>query len=310
MKEDISFLFNSVSLYTKKSFQIFNLQNNQYVVNQSEYDAFLGYIGTLQKKMITYCHKCKREFPFDIDWKLFSFSDDDKIFYWGMRIANDHMGNPCVIRLRSGDIDGQPPYEKNSFLENRIWYLQYHLQCAHDENHKYIMMISIELQDGKFTVRKIGQNPSMFIINGFNFDRYKKFLTKIDAYKDYKKADLSNADHYYIGAYTYLRRIFEKMIGFYLGDIELPDNRTSTKIDAVKDKFDPRVRDYLNNLYGILNISIHEIDEEQSKTYYIYLKAITDMQLEYIKSEEDKDSQLNELGEILNKMIDASKNKQ
>ena len=66
------------------------------------------------------------------------------------------------------------------------------------------------------------------------------------------------------------------------------------KIDAVKDKFDPRVQKLLKNLYGILSISIHELDEDESKEYYSYLKAVIDMQLEYIKSETDKDNQSKE----------------
>lgn len=49
------------------------------------------------------------------------------------------------------------------------------------------MMISIELRNGKFIVRKIGQNPSMLTVKGFDFDKYKKILEKINAYDNYKK---------------------------------------------------------------------------------------------------------------------------
>lgn len=147
----------------------------------------------------------------------------------------------------------------------------------------------------------------MLTVKGFDFDKYKNFLNKIDAYEDYKKADLSNADHFYVGAYAYLRRIFEKMIIYYLGDIELKDDHMDTKIDAVKDSFDPRVKKMLKNLYGILSISIHELDEEESKEYYTYLKAVIDMQLEYIKSEDEKDKQSKDLEGILSKIANLVK---
>ena len=170
-----------------------------------------------------------------------------------------------------------------------------------------MMMISVELKDGDFIVRKIGQNPSMLTVKGFDFDKYQAFLNKINAYEDYKKADLCNSDHFYVGAYAYLRRIFEKMILFYLGDKKLEDNHMDTKIDAVKNDFDPRVNKMLKNLYGILSISIHELDEEQSKEYYAYLKAVIDMQLEYVKTEDEKDKQSKNLEGILNKIADLIK---
>ena len=79
------------------------------------------------------------------------------------------------------------------------------------------------------------------------------------------------------------------------------------KIDAVKDNFDPRVNKMLKNLYGILSISIHELDEEQSKEYYTYLKAVIDMQLEYVKSEDEKNKQSKDLEGILNKIANLVK---
>lgn len=205
--------------------------------------------------------------------------------------------------MDNGIIEGlQPPYDKENLNNGKIWYIEYFLTCTNIKTHKYMMMISIELKDGKFIVRKIGQNPSMLTVKGFDFDKYKKFLDMINAYDDYKKADLCNSDHFYVGAYAYLRRIFEKMIKFYLGDKELTDNHMDTKIDAVKDNFDPRVKKMLKNIYGILSISIHELDEDQSKEYYTYLKAVIDMQLEYVKSEDEKDKQSKNLEGILSKI--------
>lgn len=210
--------------------------------------------------------------------------------------------------MKTGTILGlQPSYDKDNLNNEKIWYIEYYFTCTNNDKHKYIMMISIELKDGKFIVRKIEQNPPMLTVKGFDFDKYKKFLDKINAYDDYKKADLCNSDHFYVGAYAYLRRIFEKMIVFYLGDIELKDDHMDTKIDAVKDNFDPRVKKILKNLYGILSISIHELDEEQSKEYYTYLKAVIDMQLEYKKSEDEKDKQSKDLEGILSKIANFVK---
>lgn len=308
-EKGIEFLFNDVSLYSKESFNVFELINDKYEYNQNELFRFLYYIGVTQNKLITYCHKCKKEFPFEMKMNLFEIIKnrrDEKIMEISKTIGTIPIEG--YIDMTNGELLGaQPPYEKEKLYNEKIWYIEYYFTCTNDENHKYMMMISVELKDGKFIVRKIGQNPSILTIKGFDFDRYKSFLNKINAYEDYKKAELCNSEHFYVGAYAYLRRIFEKMILFYLEDSELNDNHMDTKIEAVKDKFDPRIKRLLTNLYGILSISIHELDEEQSKDYYEDLKAVIDMQLEYIKTEEDKDKQSKKLESTLNRIANMVK---
>lgn len=308
-EQGIDYLFNEVSLYAKENFDVFELKNSKYEYNKKELFRFLYYIGISQEKLITYCHKCKKEFPFDIQRKLFEFDRDITGGQVYIQVTQKS-GETGVGRIYiwDGDFCGlQPPYDKEDLINNKIWYIEYYFTCTNNNRHKYMMMISIELKNGKFIVRKIGQNPSMLTVKGFDFDKYKTFLNKINAYEDYKKADLCNSDHFYVGAYAYLRRIFEKMISFYLGDTKLQDDHMNTKIDAVKGKFDPRIQKLLKNLYGILSISIHELDEEQSKEYYSYLKAVIDMQLEYIKSEDEKDKQSKDLEGILNKIANFVK---
>lgn len=310
-KKDINYLFNEVSLYTKEEFNVFNIKNEMYEIDEEEFQKFCEYIGSNQNRLISYCHKCKKEFPFDIGLNFFESSlhfDENVCIPITMssikKLGMSTYSTRADINLIKGNISGNlPPYEKNIVLNNKIYYLKYKFYCTNNSSHEYIMLISIETKDGKFIVRKIGQNPSMLTVKGFDFDRYKKFLEKIDGYDDYKKADLSFADHFYAGAYTYLRRIFEKIIRYYLKDVKLEDDHMSTKIEKVKDYFDPRINSYLKSLYEILSKGIHELSEEESKNYYEYLKAIIDMQLEYIKTENDKDEQSKNLGTNLNRII-------
>jgi len=298
-------LFNEASLYTKEIFEVFEFRNNMYELNQESLLDFLKYIGYSQEKLITYCHKCKKEFPFYIIREIMNGYITSREY---ITIVEDKKSFVGKINICNGYIEGlQPPYNKEIFENNRICYIEYYLTCANNENHKYLMIISVEIKDGKFIVRKIGQNPSILTIRGFDFDIYKTFLNKINGYEDYKKAELCNTEHFFVGAYAYLRRVFEKMIKFYLEDIKLKDNHMDTKIEAVKEKFDPRVKDLLKNLYEILSISIHELEEEQSREYYTYLKATIDMQLEYIKTEEDKDNQSKRLQSTLSKISNLLK---
>ena len=302
-EKNLNYLFNEVSLYTKEKFEVLNLQDDQYILNKQELDKFLCYIGCAEERLITICHKCKKEFPFSLKKELLEFLCGDLVSQYNLEITKGYQTDCGKISLSNSRIMGaQPPYEKNKILNNKIWYYLYSFTCTNNNSHNYTMLISIEFNDGQITVIKVGQNPSMLSVKGFDFDKYKKQLDELSAYEDYKKADLSNADHFYVGAYAYLRRIFEKMIKKYLGDNKTKDDHIDTKIDAVKDRFDPRVQKLLKSLYGILSISIHELDEEQSKKYYIYLKTIIDMQLEYVKTEADKEQQSKSLESIINKI--------
>lgn len=60
---------------------------------------------------------------------------------------------------------------------------------------------------------------------------------------------LIKCEHFYVGAYAYLWRIFEKMLNNYIkeNNVTLKDDHVETKIKAVKDCFDSRIKDLLKN---------------------------------------------------------------
>lgn len=60
-------------------------------------------------------------------------------------------------------------------------------------------------------------------------------------------------------------------------------------------------------MYDILSISIHELNENQSKEYYEDLKAILDMQFEYMKTEEDKENQSKKLDSTISRILNEIK---
>ena len=119
------------------------------------------------------------------------------------------------------------------------------------------------------------------------------------------------ANNFHAGAYTYLRRVYEKQLNYYVEKDKplLADNRTETKIKAVKNNFDPRVHEHLGNLYSILSVGIHELDEEESKDYYEYLKAMIDMQLQYEKSKDEEDKQTKSLNTRISNIVNKLKKK-
>ena len=308
-EKNLDFLFSDVSLYTKEKFEIFKLKEDNYYLNEKAFEKFKKYIGINKEKIVTYCHKCKKEFPFNIQVKYIDFMNDINFTTENMIITKDYQNAfGGRVDVKGGNIWGaMPPYQKEKLYNNKIWYIEYLFECTNSHEHRYLMMISIELKDGSFIVRKIGQNPSMLTVKGFDFDKYKKILEEINAYEDYKKADLSYADKFYVGAFAYLRRIFEKLLKKFVGDEELEDDHIDTKIKFTKKLFDPRIQGILKNMYSILSVSIHELDEEESKEYYEDLKAILDMQFEYMKTEYEKKRQSERLSATLNKIVNDIK---
>ncbi len=299
-------MFNDDSLYSKREFKLFNLAGEKFEFDENEARAMVDYIGYNTNKIVSFCNKCEKEFPFDVEKRTIGFlygsSGTTQCVEITYRSNNNMVG---ALRMTDGLIGGlQPPYHKLTLLPYNKSYLLFELTCTNNEYHKYLMVVSIEQRLNTFIIKKIGQDPSMLEVHGYDFDRYKNILKKFNAYSDYKKADLSKTDNFYVGAYAYLRRIFEKMLNWYVeqNSIILEDNHVDTKIKAVKEFFDPRINEMLKNLYGILSKSIHELDEDQSETYYDYLKAVIDIQLEYEFTEMEKDKQTKKLKSVLDKI--------
>lgn len=307
----IETVFNDNSLYTAKSFKLFTLEDNKYEYNEETAKEMIEYLGLDTDKIITRCNECKKEFPFDVKKKCIDFLSDINETTNYMQVTTNFSNAPSGrIYMDGGKIwGGMPPYPEKNLLSYNKWYIEYQFTCNNDSNHRYLMILSIEQKKDTFIIKKVGQDPSMLDVHGFDFDKYKKQLEKLKAYDDYKKADLSNADHFYVGAYAYLRRVFEKMLNKYIKDnnVTLEDEHVDTKIKSVKEYFDPRIKDLLKNLYSILSKSIHELDEEQSKNYYQYLKAVIDMQLEFEYTEDEKNNQSKQLNSILNKIVNEIK---
>ena len=222
-------------------------------------------------------------------------------YFTGLRFTKK-----CTVNLDSGNINFGVgvTFGKEDIIDDDVFYLEYLFKCTNEpDTHKYKMFLLISKKGNVFSVTKIGQNPSIIDIHGFDFDCYKKQLKAFDAYQDFKKAELCISDGFSAGAYTYLRRVFEKMLNKYCVGVELKDNHTETKIKACQSFFDPRIHRLLPRLYKILSKGIHELDDSESQTYYEYLRIIITMQLEYIKENDDKDAQTKMLDDKLNDII-------
>ena len=308
IEKNLNYVFNEMPIYSKETFYILHQkeEHGAYEIDQAEINRFFKYIDTDNGKIITNCVWCDKEFSFDYSRKLYTIEDSPYAREAShIRIAFPD-GNGLYISMVNKNIWGQINEDilKNNLLDDN-YYMSYYISCNNVPKHIYGLYLFIKVQRDKIIVTKIGQYPSMLSVKGFDFDKYAKQLKKYNAYDDYKNADLSMSNNFHAGAYTYLRRVYEKQLNFYVDKDkpQLSDNRTETKIKAVKENFDPRIHEHLNNLYGILSIGIHELDEEESKNYYEYLKAMIDMQLQFEKMKDEEEMQSKTLNTKISNIV-------
>lgn len=304
---DLNYVFNEMPIYSKETFAILNKQDQvTYKIDRNEVMRFFKYINTESGKIITHCIWCDKEFSFNYNHNIYLMNSEDYIIECSSIQIAFSDGDGAKISLDNGQIWGlvNKPILQEDLIE-RNYYLTYYISCNNNSTHLYSLNLLISIQKDKLIVTKVGQYPTMLSIKGFDFDKYKKQLKRYDAYEDYKNADLSMANNFHAGAYTYLRRVYEKQLNYYVEKDKpvLTDNRTETRIKAVKNNFDPRIHEHLSNLYSILSIGIHELDEEESKNYYEYLKAMIDMQLQYEKSKDEEDKQTKSLSTKISNIV-------
>ncbi|MDD4111053.1 MAG: hypothetical protein PHS54_05880 [Clostridia bacterium] len=277
--------FNDVPLYCKKRFIIYAKKDNQYSKNDEGLKEFLSTSGLLGNKIESLCNVCKKRYPFS--YKIESLFSSRDTLYFALDSKNNLISyiepytNTKTFRFPNS-------FNADEISERNVAYLKYFLECTGDGT-SYSLFVRLEQENGVVTMMKIGQFPSNVDIQGIDFDCYKKVLERFDTYSDYRRAYFSYLDSLYAGSFAYLRRVFEKMINLYCKEITLKDNHVETRIEACKDKISPEIYDLMKNLYSILSVSIHELDEDESKSYFESLKAVIEMQLEYEKTNIEKE---------------------
>lgn len=301
-KNNVTKLFEEVNLYEVKKINLYTKVDETFSrITDEDLTSFLDYLGLIgTNKLITDCVWCEGHFPF-------SFKHDFKEF-------DTNIYSICVGKNGNGDrlylnLDN-PSYIRQKIATNTIqtqlFTVDYYFSCTNDTHHHYFMKLFICLGLDGASIIKIGQFPENSSIGHFVSEEYKKELRKInDSYIDYKNSERSFRHGLYVGAYDYLRRVYEKMIDYYLAkrSVVLDSNsKTQEKIKAIKTCFDNKIQDFLYPLYSALSAGIHKMTEEECKENYNELKTVIDIQLQYIKSETELELQINKSKTALEKL--------
>ena len=154
-------------------------------------------------------------------------------------------------------------------------YFDIEVSCQRDGTHKYLFCF---LYDG-LHLTKYGQHPSMEDIAGADIRKYATLLR--DGYFGELKRATGLASHGIgIGAFVYLRRIFERLILDHREAVAQAGKpidgfdvlRMDEKIGALKDEL-PEALVKNKAAYRILSVGIHELDEETCKRYFPVVRA-------------------------------------
>ena len=132
----------------------------------------------------------------------------------------------------------------------------------------------------RLSVRKVGQYPSLADISVEGVKEYTKVLQPIDRTEFHRAVGLA-AHGVGIGAFVYLRRIFERLIDGRFADHKSAEGwtdetfaskRMNEKVSFLK-AFLPKFLVDNSQIYSILSIGIHELEEQKCLTYFEVIKA-------------------------------------
>lgn len=267
------------------------------------------------------CLECKNNNPFEVI--PFSYIDKSKIkisfneilmyneIYESGRYKSHFLSNNQISIGYHNVFEEQ---EKGTYKYfNNIVYIDYTLSCRNKKEHLQKVILKLVFKDnGEVIIIKIGQDPINYELVNSKLKKYKKQLDKIDAYKDYKKSIQNENRSEYISACVYLRRIYEKIINYYLlayNDTKLYKIENEKKIEMIKKNLNPMLLNEYKISYSLLSTAIHELSDLEILEFYDSLKQFIDLQLLYEKSKYDEEIAINELKRDLSDAHERIKSK-
>ena len=181
---------------------------------------------------------------------------------------------------------------------------------AQDENEHSLKIVIRKIDNSM--IEKIGQYPSVYDLNEeINNKSFLKLLD--DEYRNYYKTACSlYSFNSCIGAMTYLRRIFEKLLidafNENRDEIKIEFNnfkklRMEEKIETLK-KYLPDImyENGFNKIYSNISDGIHNLTEEECSTMFVLLKSGIEEILMSKLEKKEKNERRKKMGVLLNKL--------
>lgn len=167
------------------------------------------------------------------------------------------------------------------------------LFCAKDESHK----LTFWLNFSGGNVQKVGQRPSIADISVDQMRTQYKSVLRGDNWPELYKAIGLAAHGEGIGAFVYLRRVFERLIRSRFDEVKGAEGwndeqfnvRMEDRIDLLKSHL-PTMLVESRKIYGIFSLGIHELDNDRCLEFFPIGKESIIMILEEdLRAKQDKE---------------------
>ncbi|WP_447402545.1 hypothetical protein ACE1MS_18410 [Lysinibacillus sp. fkY74-1] len=273
---------------------------------------YLKTLATQEKNFYYYCPFCKRELQiihkgYEIENELLDSSLTTYSYMYSMSEEfeeyDDHAAKVSVKKFKE--------FIERIFDENRV--LQMNLECTSKDKHKFYVIF--QLTDDNYLI-KTGQYPSILDFDN-SLKEYKKVLKDKSVTKELTNAEILKTHNMGVGAFLYLRRIFEKLIFEQFEQAKLENNIDKQAFNESKTKDKVKmlhangyVPNYLAEInpfiYAILSKGVHQLSEEECNLHYDTLKEaillILEEKVEMERKEKLKKGTKNELNKIHTKL--------
>ena len=176
----------------------------------------------------------------------------------------------------------------------RIIYLQ--LKCTRNADHK--MRFLFEIRNGRLI--KTGQYPSLADLSQDDLRPYSKVLSE-EKHRELVRAVGLVSHGVGIGAFVYLRRVFEDLIeeahqratgSTGWNETEYQEKRIAEKIQALKDFLPPFLVEN-KTVYGVLSKGVHSLAEDECLRFFEPIKIgiilMLDQKLEQAEKQQKED---------------------
>lgn len=183
-------------------------------------------------------------------------------------------------------VNGWANFERDKLFHDRL-----SITCARNEDRK----ITFFIRAAEGTIQKVGQFPSFADIALDESKPYRQMLSGEDASELHKAIGLA-AHGVGIGAFVYIRRIFERLIWKRFDEFkdqegwkseEFQNLRMVDKIEFLKGHL-PAFLVSNKKIYSILSLGIHELTEQDCLAFFEVLRTTTTIILDEDKRKKEE----------------------
>jgi hypothetical protein len=244
--------------------------------------------GTLD----TYCVDCEKESVF-----RFRLNKLQELLAGGVPATNFPLGKgtPRLVSSTTKNAADEPSPRTRAWMvycsQPRTYPIEF--ECTRDKNH--VLYFFVRIQDSE--IMKVGQYPTLADLQGIEIKRYRQVLGG-ESYSEFNRAIGLSSHGVGIGAFVYLRRIFESLIEEArldaMKDKSWNDNvfiqsRMDEKIEILKVRL-PIFLVENRSMYSILSNGVHELKEDECLEFFEPLRVAIELILdEKIKKIEESE---------------------